>query len=95
MNVPPGDSQAPDAPRPDDGAYRPIDCDLHDRFELAAMHREELVLEWREDDGAEHVAHVRIEDVVTRENGEYLRGQLRSGSALEVRLDRILRHAPP
>jgi Rho-binding antiterminator len=77
-----------------EGAYRPIDCDLHDRFELAAMHREELVLEWRDDAGDEHVGHVRVDDVETRENGEFLLGQLRTGSRFEVRLDRVLRYGP-
>jgi Rho-binding antiterminator len=94
MNTnPPGEAGHGPAATPA-GDYRPIDCDVHDRYELAALHREELVLEWLDEGGEVHTGHVRVDDVETRENGEFLRGQLRSGSPLEVRLDRVLRHSP-
>jgi Rho-binding antiterminator len=77
-------------------AYRPIDCDVHDRLELAAMHRQELMVEWQEGPGDEaHTGHVRVLDLETRPDGEFLIGQLRSGSPLELRLDRVIRFGPP
>lgn len=75
--------------------YEPIDCDVHDRLELAAMHRRELALEWREEGGDAHTAHVRVLDLQTRPDGEFLIGELRSGRAVELRLDRVIRFGPP
>lgn len=77
------------------GGYRPIDCDLHDQLELAAMHRQELIVEWQEDAGEAHTGHVRVLDLETRPDGEFLIGQLRSGSPVELRLDRVIRFGPP
>jgi Rho-binding antiterminator len=91
-NFPGSEAAGASIPSPDD--YRPIDCDVHDRYELAALQREELVLEWVDEAGRTHTGHVRVNDVETRENGEFLLGQLRSGSPVELRLDRVLRHSP-
>lgn len=65
--------------------YRPIDCSLHDEFELRALRRTRCVLAYRDETGRAQCRDARIVDVVTRHGVEFL--CLEDGA--EIRLDRI------
>ena len=67
--------------------YRPIDCSLHDEFELRAVRRVRCELVYRNGSGVEQHRSGRIVDLTTRNGEEYLR--LDDGT--EVRLDRVIR----
>ena len=65
--------------------YRPVACDLHSEFELAAMHRDRLRVRWVGADGGDTEAVAAVVDLVTRRGAEYL---LLEGG-LEIRLDSL------
>jgi len=70
--------------------YRPIPCELYDRYERAIMHRDRLRLRWRDDAGQAHVETVLPEDLETRAGEEFLVAHSLDGSPRRLRLDRIL-----
>ena len=69
--------------------YRPIDCGLHSRFELAVMRGRPLTLGWRQSDGGLRREPVLPLDLATREGAEYLLVEA-NGERLQLRLDRIV-----
>jgi len=70
--------------------YEPISCDLHSEYELLAMHRTPVTVQYLDDDGAEQHFQGSVTDIFTRDGAEYMRLQGKDGT-LEVRLDRIER----
>lgn len=71
-------------------AYQPVSCDLHSEYELLAMHRTPVTVQYLDNEGAEQHFQGQVTDVFTRDGAEYMR--LQAGDAeLEVRLDRIER----
>ena len=70
--------------------YQPISCDLHSEYELLAMHRTPVVVQYRDEDGTENHFQGRVIDVSTRQDGEYLKLEGEE-TTVEIRLDRILR----
>lgn len=71
--------------------YTPIPCEVYSQFEVAIMHRDILRLHWRDSAGMDHIDRVMPTDLQTRNHGEYLIAtDCADGSALEIRLDRIL-----
>jgi Rho-binding antiterminator len=66
--------------------YRPIDCDLHDALEAAAIRREMLRVRFLDVNGEYQQCHTRIVDVFSRNGAEYL--SLETGET--VRLDRLV-----
>jgi transcriptional antiterminator Rof (Rho-off) len=68
--------------------YEPVSCDYHDQLEAAAMHRNEVELEF-ELEGVTQKERGRVEDVFTAEGAEFIRFASDSGK-LEIRLDRII-----
>lgn len=68
--------------------YEPVSCDYHDELEAAAMHRDEVELEF-ELDGVTQRERGRVEDVYTTDGAEFIRFAADSG-ALEIRLDHII-----
>jgi Rho-binding antiterminator len=71
-------------------AYQPISCDLHSEYELLAMHRTPVTVQYVDDEGAEQHFQGSVTDVFTREGAEYMKLEAEEGM-LEVRLDRIER----
>lgn len=71
--------------------YQPIACGLHDRYQLAVMHRERLRIDGVL--GGEEVRGVegQVVDVFTRAGAEYLALRDEQGERLEFRLDRLRR----
>ncbi|MGA7801462.1 MAG: transcriptional antiterminator, Rof [Gammaproteobacteria bacterium] len=74
--------------------YRPIDCAIYSRYELAIMHRERLRVCWHGEDGMSHVETLRPRDLQTRSGAEYLIATGADDRRLELRLDRILEATP-
>lgn len=73
--------------------YRPIDCALHSRYELAAMHRQPLHIRWRDQHG-DRQARLTPLDLQVRDGAEYLLARAAGGAVCRIRLDRI-RSAEP
>lgn len=72
------------------GDYRPIDCGLHSRYELAIMHGTPLHLLWCDAQGEEHEATLRPLDLrTTPTKEELLVAKDEHGARVEIRLDRI------
>ena len=72
-----------------ENSYKPIECGLHSKYELAIMHRLMLQLCWSEDNGQQRVANVMPLDLITRDHSEFLIGQTNDGDIHHIRLDRI------
>jgi len=71
-------------------AYRPIDCDLHDLYEIAVLRRQRLAVRWRDEQGRLREDVVAPTDVETTAEGEFLVATDSCGSRLRIRLDRIV-----
>jgi transcriptional antiterminator Rof (Rho-off) len=69
--------------------YQPIACALHDRYEIAVMHRTRLTLCWQGPDGLTHLENLLPEDLETSNGEEFLVASNRAGERLRLRLDRI------
>ena len=69
--------------------YEPIACGQHSRYELAVMHRVELQLAWRDEDGGAHIGKVIPTDIKTIDGEEFLIAQSSDGTLHEIRLDKI------
>lgn len=78
----------------DDDHYTPIACGLYSEYEVAILQRQPLCLQWRDDNGVEHIDHLIPRDLQTRNHREYLMADNREGETLELRLDRILSYQP-
>ena len=68
--------------------YEPISCDYHDQLEAAALHKQEVDLEF-DLAGAPQRARGTIDDVYTADGAEWVRFRT-DGASLEIRLDRII-----
>lgn len=69
--------------------YRPIDCAIHDRDELAIIRRRRLRLSWRDDAGEPREGVVRPTDLTARGGEEFLSFVDAAGTRHEIRLDRV------
>ena len=72
----------------DQERYEPVSCDYHDQLEAAAMHKEDVELEF-ELDGLTQRERGKIADVFTANGAEFVRFDAPSGP-LEIRLDQII-----
>ena len=68
--------------------YEPVSCDYHDELEAAAMHKQEVELEF-DLEGAPQRGRGTIEDVYTSDGAEWVRFNT-DGAPLEIRLDHII-----
>lgn len=73
----------------DHDPYEPIACGQHSRYELAVMHRVELQLAWRDENGGAHISKVTPTDIKTVNGEEFLIAQSPDGVTYEIRLDKI------
>ena len=69
--------------------YIPIQCEVHDLYEIACMHRTTAEVVWRDEQDAQQTALLRYRDIKIREGQEYLIADNDQGEQLEIRLDRI------
>ena len=70
--------------------YRPIPCEVYDRYERAIMHRDRLRVRWRDAAGLTHLETLVPEDLQTRAGEEFLIGRTLAGDARRLRLDLIV-----
>jgi Rho-binding antiterminator len=68
--------------------YQPVSCDYHDQLEAAAMHKNEVELEF-ELEGVPQKERGRIQDVYTANGAEFVTFASDTGN-LEIRLDQII-----
>ncbi|MBV8518098.1 MAG: hypothetical protein JO197_11920 [Acidobacteria bacterium] len=68
--------------------YEPVSCDYHDELEAAAMHKNEVEIEF-DLEGVTQKERGRVEDVYTANGAEFIRFAS-DGGALEIRLDHII-----
>lgn len=69
--------------------YIPIQCEIHDLYEIACMHRTVAEVVWRDDQGVQQSALLRYLDIKIRDHQEYLIAEDQQGVEVEIRLDRI------
>ncbi len=69
--------------------YIPIQCEVHDLYEIACMHRSTGKVVWRDDQDAQQSALLRYLDIKISDHQEYLIAEDDQGMRLEIRLDRI------
>ena len=68
--------------------YEPVSCDYHDQLEAAAMHKQDVELEF-DLEGVTQLDRGKIADVYTSDGAEYVKF-LSTKGPLEIRLDRII-----
>lgn len=69
--------------------YKPIDCGLYERYELAIMHGETLLIRWRDANGLNHLERLRPVDLRASQGEEFLHALTESGEKRVLRLDCI------
>ncbi|WP_271272618.1 Rho-binding antiterminator [Aliamphritea hakodatensis] len=73
--------------------YQPIQCELHDGYELACMRRAEHIVSWH-DDAGEHIETLRFMDIEVSNSEEYLIADTPDGEKRRIRLDLISSSLP-
>lgn len=68
--------------------YEPVSCDYHDQLEAAAMHKQDVELEF-DLDGVTQRDRGKIADVFTSDGAEFVKFLSTKGE-VEIRLDRII-----
>ncbi len=68
--------------------YEPVSCDCHDQLEAAAMHQQEVELEF-DLEGVIQKERGRIADVYAADGAEFVKFESPRGE-IEIRLDRIV-----
>ena len=68
--------------------YQPLNCDLHDELEVAAMRGKPVQLRWREPNGATREAVGVVRDIEATKGEEFLVFEV-SGERLRIRLDQL------
>lgn len=68
--------------------YEPVSCDYHDELEAAAMHKQQVELEFDLDGVTQHEKGT-IADVYTAEGAEFVKFVGEAGP-IDIRLDHII-----
>ena len=71
-----------------DDHYDPVSCDMHDRYEAAAVKKQDVELEF-DLDGAPRRERGKIADVYTADGKEFVKFTSASGS-VDIQLDHII-----
>jgi len=74
-------------------SYQPINCEIHDGYELACMRRAVHTLTWQEDESSQKET-LRFLDLEYTGGQEFLIAENQSGEKLRIRLDRITTKLP-
>lgn len=69
--------------------YQPIACALHDKYEIAIMHKKQLRIRWSDDRDEQHTGDVLPKDILVKDKQEFLVADAENGEALCIRLDKI------
>jgi len=73
----------------DDYDYKPVSCDMHDRYEAAAVKKRVVELEFSLGEGAKRTERGRISDVYSADGKEFVKFESQSGRQ-EIQLDHII-----
>jgi transcriptional antiterminator Rof (Rho-off) len=71
-----------------DDNYKPVSCDMHDRYEAAAVKKQDVELEF-DLDGRPHRERGKIADVYSSDGKEFVKFMSPSG-AVDIQLDHII-----
>lgn len=74
-------------------SYTPINCEVHDGYELACMRHSSHDVVWVIE-GEVHRARLRFLDLIIDNGAEYLLGEDTQGDTLRIRLDQITSSLP-
>ncbi len=74
--------------------YQPLNCDLHDELEVAALRALPVRLCWQQADGSEREAVGIVRTVSARQGEEFVLFAV-ADETLSIRLDRIALHSFP
>ncbi|WP_286237220.1 Rho-binding antiterminator [Neptuniibacter halophilus] len=77
----------------DESHYQPINCEIHDGFELACMRHAVHLVIWQ-DGEQQYQQKLRFLDLEYRADGEYLIAEDSEGTAYRIRLDQISSQLP-
>lgn len=69
--------------------YKPVSCAMHSEYELAIMHKQRLVITWKNDLGETRTEEVMPTDIIIRNSAEYLLVLDQYSNNKEIRLDKI------
>ena len=69
--------------------YQPIACALHDKYEIAIMHKKHLRIRWSDDRDEQHTGDVLPKDILVKDKQEFLVADVVGGEAICIRLDKI------
>jgi transcriptional antiterminator Rof (Rho-off) len=69
--------------------YQPIACALHDKYEIAIMHKKQLRIRWSDDRDEQHAGDVLPKDILVKDKQEFLVADVVGGEAICIRLDKI------
>lgn len=72
----------------DDNKYQPINCNIHDGYELACIRRAIHEITWSDNDQT-LTAKLRFLDLEYSKDGEYLIAENTHRDTLKIRLDSI------
>lgn len=73
---------------PNDDTYQPVSCDMHDRYEAAAVKKQDVELEFSLD-GTPQRERGKIADVYTADGKEFVKFMSPQG-AVDIQLDHII-----
>ncbi|WP_027857277.1 Rho-binding antiterminator [Marinobacterium jannaschii] len=74
--------------------YQPINCEVHDGYELACMRHAIHSVTWLDESGTTRQQPLRFLDLENKRGEEYLIAESPSGEQLRIRLDRISSKLP-
>ena len=69
--------------------YKPIQCELHDSYELACMRKLIEEVMWRDDSGHINREKLRYMNIEIHKGEEFLIAENREGQPRRIRLDHI------
>jgi Rho-binding antiterminator len=74
----------------DETDYQPIACGIYSGYEVAVMHRDWLLVHWRDGNGVDHIERLRPVDLRTCNKEEFMIAVNVDGKEYRIRLDRIV-----
>lgn len=70
-------------------SYKPINCEIHDDYELACMRHTTHQVVWRDPQGHIHKEKLRFTDLLVCNAEEFLIAENHAGQRRKIRLDYI------
>jgi len=74
--------------------YKPMNCEVHDGYELACMRQTTHTVIWHDERDELHQEPLRFLDLETKKGEEFLIAENRRGERVRIRLDMISSELP-